>query len=437
MMRYPVAMRTRVLLAGLLLAAWASGLEAAPKAKTVLVPFKVFPQNYSLSAEEGPLKPEKTARELRYYRLPAVRRFYTLAAEGYAAFTFSLEPSGSTVEFKLEKAAAPLSLVGELPSGSQPKSICFAPDGRHAFVAQLSGAGIDVYQVQPFERLGEIDIPPAGNRSTGFVEFALLPWRDELWVSQMTTGQIHVLGLSDHKYRSSFASGGVWSKVILADPRLPYAFVSNWLSENVSVIDVATREVVRKMACKGIPRGMALDHQARHLYVANFSNGSIERFDLDSFKRDKILAWGRGAKRHLLIHPEKDLLFATDMELGELWVVNLADDSLLKRIPVGPKLNTMDMSPDGRYIFISSRGTNNPETYLIKGPDFGSLSVVDTQTLEKTDWVWGRNQPTGVAVHPSLPLVAFTDFLDNNVELYDYSGLSGGILPGPVSAMAQ
>jgi len=32
--------------------------------------------------------------------------------------------------------------------------------------------------------------------------------------------------------------------------------------------------------------------------------------------------------------------------------------------------------------------------------------------------VWGRNQPTGLAFSADGRYLAFTDFLDNNVELY-------------------
>jgi len=32
--------------------------------------------------------------------------------------------------------------------------------------------------------------------------------------------------------------------------------------------------------------------------------------------------------------------------------------------------------------------------------------------------IWGRNQPTGLALSPDGKFLVFTDFLDQNLELY-------------------
>jgi sugar lactone lactonase YvrE len=44
--------------------------------------------------------------------------------------------------------------------------------------------------------------------------------------------------------------------------------------------------------------------------------------------------------------------------------------------------------------------------------------MLNPQDLTVIDKVWGRNQPTGLAVSPDGKLLAFTDFLDANLELY-------------------
>jgi sugar lactone lactonase YvrE len=44
--------------------------------------------------------------------------------------------------------------------------------------------------------------------------------------------------------------------------------------------------------------------------------------------------------------------------------------------------------------------------------------MLDTETLTLIERVWGRNQPTGLDVSPDGKLMVFTDFLDNNLQLY-------------------
>jgi sugar lactone lactonase YvrE len=43
------------------------------------------------------------------------------------------------------------------------------------------------------------------------------------------------------------------------------------------------------------------------------------------------------------------------------------------------------------------------------------LKADDLSLIER---VWGRNQPTGLAVSPDGKYLVFTDFLDANLELY-------------------
>jgi DNA-binding beta-propeller fold protein YncE len=81
-------------------------------------------------------------------------------------------------------------------------------------------------------------------------------------------------------------------------------------------------------------------------------------------------------------------------------------------------LNTIDVAQNSSLLFASSRGRNNPESYLLVGPEYGKVFVVDANRFTLMGWVWGRNQPTGLSVSPDRRLVAFTDFLSDNLELF-------------------
>jgi sugar lactone lactonase YvrE len=116
----------------------------------------------------------------------------------------------------------------------------------------------------------------------------------------------------------------------------------------------------------------------------------------------------------------RKLLYVSDMHTGSIYVFSSVNDKLIKRIPVDHKINTIKLSPDRSFLFASSRGPNNEETYLIKGPQFGKLYVIDTTTFDIVDWVWGRNQPTGLGISMDGEIVAFSDFKDANIEVYRF-----------------
>jgi len=99
-------------------------------------------------------------------------------------------------------------------------------------------------------------------------------------------------------------------------------------------------------------------------------------------------------------------------------ILNASTGAVLHSRRIGPNINTITLSPDGRYVFASSRGRNNPSDYVLPGPDYGAIYIMSAEDLSPKERIWGRNQPTGLAVSPDGKFLAFTDFLDANLELY-------------------
>jgi len=175
---------------------------------------------------------------------------------------------------------------------------------------------------------------------------------------------------------------------------------------------------------RGSPEsGVAATADGRFLYVCLFDTGDIDKIDLTDFRVTKTLRLGPGAKRHIVLDEGRGRGYVGDMATGRVTCFSLEDDRVLSSLWAGSNLNTLVLSGDGRFLFASSRGRNNPESYTEKGPEFGKVSVIDTQSMTIVDWLWARNQPTGLALSPDGRLLAVTDFLDDNLELYDISAL--------------
>ncbi len=384
----------------------------------VLVTIECFPTNFTLTINGETQNPVEIRRFSRLFRLPGGRQALTLSAPEHQSKTVELEIQRGMVPFreKLEPVAGPLRMIAEVETGYQPKSVRFTPDGKHLAVALLAGRGMEIYTVNPLRRLTYC-IPGNYGEERGFVETAMLPEKGEIWLSQMTTAMIHVFRISDWSYVESFPTGGNWSKVIYIDKQEQRAYVSNWTSYNVSVINVQTRQVERVLQMPGIPRGLTLNEDESILYVTNFSNSSVSRFRTSDWRTLSPISIGEGgAMRHAVTFGSEIIL--GDMGLGKVHSIDGATGRLLHSLRLTWNINTIDVNPDGRYIFASARGTNNPESYLKVGPDYGRIYVMDRTDLRLLQTVWGRNQPTGLAVSPDSKLLAFTDFLSANLELY-------------------
>jgi YVTN family beta-propeller protein len=370
-----------------------------------------------LGGEELRLRPGRNG--VRFAALPPGRNELLLLADGYTARRIRVDARpGALVEEKLERCGSPLALEAMGRTGARPKSVSFTPDGRWLVLPLLSGRGAEVLDAKSLVFVGSLEPPAAMGQVEGFVESAFFPARREIWVSQMHNSLIHVFDLDSFAYKESFPSGGSYPKVIASSPDGARAYISNWVSEDVSIVDAATRKLVARVRTGGMPRGLAPSPDGRWLYIARFSDGAILRLDLASMRLETVYAPDGGAKRHLVLDPGRRRLYVTDMGRGSLFAFDTETWKVLAEIRLGPNPNGCALSPGGRWLFACTRGPDGEDGYERKGPVAGELLAIDAERLAVVARQWGGAQPTGLAVSPDGERVLFTDFLDHRVEAY-------------------
>ncbi len=395
-----------------------AGLESQASINLIPVEIQSFPVEADVFVQGEFQVPWRVLAESRIYRLPPGKQRLTLACSGYEprSFTIDVRPGLPALRERLLRLGIPLHFLGEISTGSRPKSVRFTPDGRYMAVALLNGPGVEIYRVRPLIRLALLLAPGFSSR-TGFVETWMLPQRGELWVSQMTTGHVHCFRLKDFSYIDSFSTMGTWSKFILVDKGERFAYISNWTSQDVSIIDVDSRQVISRIPTPGTPRGLALSPNEEVLYVSIFDGAVIFRYSLSTRQILEPLRLGSwGAMRHLVTLKGK--LYASDMGSGYVYRFDALTGRLESQLFLGWNINTIAVDGEATYLFASSRGRNNPDSYLLPGPDYGKVYLVSLGEFTPSTWIWGRDQPTGLDVSPDGRYLAFTDFLSDRLELY-------------------
>jgi YVTN family beta-propeller protein len=390
-------------------------------AQSLTFGLKSAPPDLSVSLNGVLQKPVSTTGSIRNFQLEAdgIIRF---SAQGYKTIEYQSEKlpvKKGLLEIKLENESRVLELLGEYPTGIQPKSAYFSPDGRRLFVPLLGQRGVDVFSFEQsagmvFEK--RLLIP--GGTAAGFVETLTDVKRRELWVSNMEENKVYIFNLDTLEYKTSQGTGGVYPKVIVQNPSGDLTIVSNWVSRDISVFDSETKKLLRIIPVGGTPRGMAFSPDGTLLYTAIFNEPAVAVVDMKQNKVSSRYRFfdGEGAARHVIYRNGK--LYVSDMYRGTVNIINASTGALLVSRRIGPNINTIVLSPDGRKVFVSSRGRNNPEDYTKPGPDFGAVYMLNADDLSTEERVWGRNQPTGLAVSPDGKYLVFTDFLDANMELY-------------------
>ncbi len=308
-------------------------------------------------------------------------------------------------------------------TGGAPKQVAFTPDGSEVWVTLLAGAGFEIFDPHTGEQLATVDLPEAGSVEVIFNGAGTLAY-----VSQMETASVYEVDVSSREVLRRLDTTGVWTKVVALSPDEQTLFASNWVSNDVSEIDLTSGQVRRKLRTVTTPRGLYVTPDGAKLYVAGFEDGDIEVFDLATGEGTVIFSTG-GSMRHLVGDPESGLLYASDMSKAKVFVVDTATDVVRELATTDRVPNTIDISPDGRVLFVSNRGRNNPETYYKPGPEWGTVVVIDTATGEYLDAIVGGNQTTGLDVSADGTMLAFSDFLDDRVSVYEippYDVLAAG-----------
>lgn len=313
-----------------------------------------------------------------------------------------LDPAGQLIQKRFETK-----------TGSNPKQVTFTPDGQQMWVSLLGARGVEVFDTNTGAKLDLIRLGTKG----GSVEVIFNKDGSRAYASQMESGSVYEIDTKRRVVLRNMPTGGQWTKILLLTPDEKTLFAANWTSDDVSEIDLASGKVRRKLKTVRTPRGLTLSPTGDRLFVAGFENGDIERINLATGDRKVLIRTG-GAMRHISADPKKGVLFVDDMATAKIHKVDMATEEVTVFATTDSHPNTMDLGLDGSVLFVSNRGENGASYYL-PGPEWGTVTVFDASTGRLIDGVVSGNQTTGLDVSEDGRLLAFTDFLDNRLSVYE------------------
>jgi DNA-binding beta-propeller fold protein YncE len=338
------------------------------------------------------------------------------------AVILTTEPVIDTPLVFIDNPNARHRFVRRIATGKQPKSAMFISD-RQVILPLLDDNHIEVIDIVTNE-IRRIELPAHYAKSGGFVESVNVPSRGEFWVSQMKAAAIHRFAANTLEYRGTIPLSGAWTKVLAYDSVRNLVYASNWNSADISVVSVQDLKELKKIKLGSVPRGMAISADGNMMVAAMFGGKSdIDRagrtvlIDLNSQKIMHTIISG-GAHRHAVrLRTGKDVFAVSDM--ARSFVYFIENYTKVGETKVFANPNTIVESADGRYLYVSCRGHNNPKSFLLKGPDFGRLMVIDIATRKVVEEIEAGNQPTGLDVSPDGKYVVLTDFLDHAMRVYE------------------
>lgn len=292
----------------------------------------------------------------------------------------------------LNKDADTISLVdpetGEtertIETDFNPHEVAVGPDGERVYVTCSLGGSLIVYDAETWEREETIthedfDFP----HGLGVRESA-----DELWLASTYSNRVFVFDLSTHELLANVRTHREKSHMVSIGPDQERAFIANIGSDDVTVFDADSREIIDHVDVGGGPEGIeAMDD---YVLVANQDDSRLSVVDNDELDDVNMALLGETPIR-VVPQPAGDYVFVPNRESNDVSVIDTEHVRNgeqrpweIARIPVGRWPGGTVFAPSGETAFVANNKTND-------------ISVIDVDTFQEVDRYDVGIHPDGIA----------------------------------------
>jgi 6-phosphogluconolactonase len=230
-------------------------------------------------------------------------------------------PRGSVEAYAIDRATGRLEWMNRVPlslSGTAPRDLAVAPDGRSVVVAVHGGGAYNVLSLEEDGRLGRV---------SGILK-------------EVGSGP-HPLQTTAHPAAVMFDREG---RVLTADQG----------SDRLNVLALSEGELTVSSRCEvsagSGPGCMVLHPGGRRVYVAHALNGAVSSFSYDATGslrcRESVFASAMGEVAALAMHPSGEVLYSSHGGAVQSWKID-GDGGLEALGGVGVQANKLQVMPDG------------------------------------------------------------------------------------------
>ena len=304
------------------------------------------------------------------------------------------------------------------PTGKAPKSCAFSPNDSIVAVTLLNEkkTAVQFFNTDFMHNIKTLyPYCDTEDRNKGYAEGV---WKNdnEFWFTRMTTGDFFIW----HRNNDSIEyhdSKGRWTKIIEMNSSQNLVAMSHWSSDDITIFDVNTKKFIRKIKTGETPRGIVWLNDSIFV-TALFEDGDVEVFNANDGKKVHDIKGYGGAARDLQYDKENRIIYYSNMGLAKIFKYDWLNKKYLGEIKVDYKPNTIRLSSDNNFLFVSCRGPNNPKGYTRRSPRDGDIFIIDTKKWETIIKWRAGNQPTGLDISSCGTMLAQTDFQDNKITIW-------------------
>ena len=208
-------------------------------------------------------------------------------------------------------------------------------------------------------------------------------------------------------YSIALVSAAMGLMLISIAGAAPYAYITNSVSNNVSVIDTATNQVTATVNVGSYPYGVAISPDGTKVYVANSDNPGIVSV-ISTITNQVVATVPVGQYPYgVAVTPRGTKVYVTEgYDPGQVSVIDTVTNQVAATVNVGKAPTGIAVTPDGTKVYVANGGNSN-------------VSVINTATDQVIATVSVGNAPQGVAISPDGTKVYVANNKDGTVSVID------------------
>jgi YVTN family beta-propeller protein len=175
----------------------------------------------------------------------------------------------------------------------------------------------------------------------------------------------------------------------------PFAYVTQGMSNTVTVIDTATGQSVATLEVGFLPWGVAVSPEGTRVYVASSFSDTVSVIDTTTKTVIDTITLGQGEEAGpfgVAVHPDGSRVYVTNQITGSVAVIDTTTKNVVS-IPVGLMPAGVAVDPQGNRLYVANIFSND-----VSIVDLATQTVITTVQLPGDPATMRTANPVGVAV---------------------------------------
>jgi YVTN family beta-propeller protein len=277
-------------------------------------------------------------------------------------------------------------VVGRVPTGEGPHEVAVSPDGKTAFVGNYGtgpapGSTMSVIDLAARKELKRVDLKPLARPHGIF--FA----DSKVYFTAEANRLIARYDPTSNQVDWLFGTGQAATHMVWASPDAGKIFTANIGSDSITIIERGTNPGAWNATVVPVgkgPEGFDVSADGRELWTAHSRDGGVSIIDLAAKKVTQTFDIGTKRSNRLKLTPDGRTALVSDLDAGELIVIDAASRQVTKRMPLGEMPEGIVIDPSGARAFVAVNGDDH-------------VAVVDLKTMTVTSKISTGDGPDGMA----------------------------------------